>query len=87
VPPGLVRGGGLGLQEGLADCGGDHGMLALRHVRQGVPDPMNATALPCRAEHASDRGEEARARLARPKNRGPDQCTSVIRSAIAVSDR
>src|SRR6516225_1943564 len=29
----------------------------------------------------------ALARLVRPKNRGPDQCASVIRSAIAVSDR
>ena len=32
-------------------------------------------------------GEEAGARFVRPKNRGPDQCASVIRSAIAVSDR
>src|SRR6516165_5532082 len=30
---------------------------------------------------------KARARLVRPKNRGPDQWASVIRSAIAVSDR
>ena len=29
----------------------------------------------------------ARVRLVRPKNRGPDQWASVIRSAIAVSDR
>ena len=29
----------------------------------------------------------ARARLPRPKNRGPDQCAPVIRSAITVSDR
>src|SRR6266478_4362080 len=35
----------------------------------------------------AEAGEEAGARLARPKNRGPDQCASVIRSAIAVSDR
>src|SRR6516225_10011657 len=30
---------------------------------------------------------KARTRLVRPKNRGPDQWASVIRSAIAVSDR
>ena len=30
---------------------------------------------------------EPRARLATPKNRGPDQCVPVIRSAITVSDR
>ena len=29
----------------------------------------------------------APARLVRPKNRGPDQCAPVIRSAITVSDR
>ena len=31
--------------------------------------------------------EDARARLVRPKNRGPDQCAPVICSAITVSDR
>ena len=36
MPPGLMRGLGVGLQEGLADRGGDHGVLALGHVRQGV---------------------------------------------------
>jgi hypothetical protein len=30
---------------------------------------------------------DARARLVRPKNRGPDQCAPVICSAITVSDR
>src|SRR4029077_19347977 len=30
---------------------------------------------------------DGRARLARPKNRGPDQCAPVICSAITVSDR
>ena len=33
VPPGLVRRLGIGLQEGLTDCGGDHRVLALRDVR------------------------------------------------------
>jgi hypothetical protein len=32
-------------------------------------------------------GARALTRLVRPKNRGPDQWASVIRSAIAVSDR
>ena len=30
---------------------------------------------------------KARTRLVRPKNRGPDQCTPVIFSAIMVSER
>ena len=30
---------------------------------------------------------EAPVRLVRPKNRGPDQCAPVIRSAITVSER
>ena len=30
---------------------------------------------------------ETPARLVRPKNRGPDQCAPVIRSAIMVSER
>ena len=36
VPPGLMRRLGIGLQEGLPDRGGDHGVLAFRHVRQGM---------------------------------------------------
>ena len=55
VPPGLMRGLGIGLQEGLADRGGDHGVLALGHVRQGVAHPMDRAALPGRAKHAGDR--------------------------------
>ena len=35
----------------------------------------------------ANRRRLARVRLVRPKNRGPDQWASVIRSAIAVSDR
>src|SRR5207248_9591628 len=31
--------------------------------------------------------EEARAFFVRPKNRGPDQCAPVIRSAMTVSER
>src|SRR3954447_6072995 len=41
VPPGLMRRLGIGLQEGLSDRGGDHRVLALWHMRQGVPNPMN----------------------------------------------
>ena len=55
MPPGLTRGLGIGLQEGLADCGGDHGVLALRHVRQSVAHPMNSASLPGRTEHTGDR--------------------------------
>jgi hypothetical protein len=32
-------------------------------------------------------GAEARARFARPKNRGPDQCAPAIHSAMTVSQR
>src|SRR5262249_6719256 len=32
-------------------------------------------------------GEEARALFVKPKNRGPDQCAPVIRSAMTVSER
>jgi hypothetical protein len=32
---------GIGLQKGLADRGGDHGVLSLGHVRQGVSHPMH----------------------------------------------
>jgi hypothetical protein len=39
MTPGLVRGIGIGLREGLADGGGDHRVLAFGRVRQGIPDP------------------------------------------------
>ena len=45
VSPGLVRRVGVGLQEGLADRRGDHGVLALLHMRQGVAHPMNPGAV------------------------------------------
>jgi hypothetical protein len=38
----------------LTDRGGDHGVLALGHVRQGVAHPMNSAPLPCRTEHPGD---------------------------------
>ena len=55
MPPGLPRRLGIGLQEGLADCGGNHGVLALGHVRQGVAHPMNPASLPRGPKHAGDR--------------------------------
>ena len=63
MPPGLMRGLGVGLQEGLADRGGDHGVLALGHVRQGVAHPMHAAALPSCAEHAGDGVAQAVVRI------------------------
>ena len=33
---------------------GNHGVLALRNMRQGVSAPMNSTALPAGAERARD---------------------------------
>jgi hypothetical protein len=55
VAPGLMRGLGIGLQKGLADRGGDHGVLAFGHMGQGVAHPMNAAPLPGRTEHPGDR--------------------------------
>ena len=59
MSPGLLRGLAIGLQEGLADRSGDHRVLALRHVRQGVAHPMHAAPLPGRTEHAGDRMAQA----------------------------
>src|SRR6516164_2559761 len=55
MAPGLVRCLGVGLQEGLTDRGGNHGVLTFRHMRQGVAHPMHAAALPAGAEDAADR--------------------------------
>jgi hypothetical protein len=44
------------LLESLAQGGGDHGVLALGHVGQGIARPMHATALPGSAEHAGNGG-------------------------------
>jgi hypothetical protein len=52
MAPGLMRRVGICLEKGLPDRGGDHGALALRHMRQGVAHPMNPAALPSGAEHA-----------------------------------
>ena len=59
VAPGLMRGRGVGLQESLADRGGDHGVLAPGHVGQGVAHPMHAAPLPGGTEHPGDRVAQA----------------------------
>lgn len=62
MTPSLVRGLGISLQKSLADCSGDHGVLALGHVRQGVTHPMHAAPLPCRTECLlNNMGSEGRA--------------------------
>src|SRR4051812_32656248 len=59
LPPDLVRARLVGLQERLAQRGGDHRLLALAHVRQGAPHPVDSAALPGGAQHAPDRALEA----------------------------
>ena len=59
LPPGMMGGIGVGLEEGLPQRGGDHGVLAFRHMGQGVAHPMDPAALPGGAEHAGDRLLEA----------------------------
>ena len=59
MSPGLTRGLGIGLKKGLSDRGGDHGVLSLGHVRQGVTHPMNSAPLPGRTEHPGDRVAQA----------------------------
>src|SRR5512144_1263315 len=44
------------LLESLAQGGGDHGVLALGHVGQGIAGPMHATALPSGAQHPGNGG-------------------------------
>jgi hypothetical protein len=45
VAPSLVRGVGAGFLEDLADRSGNHGVVALRGVYQGVAHPMHARAI------------------------------------------
>lgn len=61
---GLSGLGAIGLIEGLPDRGGDDGMLAARDMCQGVPHPVNATALPGCLEHTRDGRPEAGMRVA-----------------------
>ncbi len=55
LAPGLLRRRPIGLQEGLAQRGGDHGVLSLGHVGERVAHPMHPAALPAGAEHPGDR--------------------------------
>ena len=43
------------LDERLAQCRRHHALLGLRYIRQRIPHPMNATALPRGTEHPTDR--------------------------------
>ena len=54
MTPSLMRCRGVGLQKSLSDRGSDHGVLAFRHVGQGVAHSMHAAPLPGRTEHAGD---------------------------------
>ena len=54
VPPDLARGLAIGLDEGLADGGGDNRLLRLWHVGQRIAHEVHATALPCRADDPLD---------------------------------
>lgn len=47
------------LFEGLADCGGHDGVLAIRDVGQSVAHPVDAAALPGRFEDANYGGPGA----------------------------
>jgi hypothetical protein len=51
VAPGLDGGLLVGLVEGLADRGGDDGMLALGHMGESVPDPVNPGAVEKLSDH------------------------------------
>src|SRR6516165_6667068 len=64
------------LLGGFAGIDGTANPCAPRYAAAGRPRHRSAAA-----------PTEAPARLVRPKNRGPDQCAPVIRSAIMVSER
>src|ERR1700727_2009517 len=56
VPPDLARDLAVGLDESLADGGGDNRLLRLWHVGQRIAHEVHATALPCRADDPLDGG-------------------------------
>ncbi len=41
MSPGLMRRRGIGLQKGLVDRGGNHRVLPLGHMRQGIAHPVH----------------------------------------------
>ena len=45
----------IGLDEGLAQSGRYHVLLALRHVGLGIAHPVHAATLPGAAQHTADR--------------------------------
>lgn len=45
LAPDLRRGGVVGLEEDLADCGSNDGVLALGHICQRVPHEVDAGAV------------------------------------------
>jgi hypothetical protein len=47
----LCRGSAVGLEEDLADSGGNDSVLALGHVGQGIAHEVDAATLPGGAEH------------------------------------
>ena len=62
--PGLAGRHAVGLVEGLTDRGSDDGVLAAGDMREGIPHPVNAAALPSGLEHPLYRGSEAAVRIA-----------------------
>ena len=62
--PGFSDMRAVGQVEGLADRGGNDGVLAARDMCHGVAHPVNATALPGRLEYPRDGGPEAGMRIA-----------------------
>ena len=63
VPPDLARGLAVGLDEGLANGGGDNRLLRLWHVGQRIAHKVHATALPCRADDPLDGGLQSFVRV------------------------
>jgi putative transposase len=59
LAPDLCRGSVVGLEEDLADSGGNNSVLALGHVGQGIAHEVDAATLPGGAEHSGDRCLEA----------------------------
>ena len=49
----------VGLEEGLAERGRGHRLLALRHVGQRIAGKVNPAPLPCGPQHARDRRLQA----------------------------
>ncbi|KEQ02434.1 hypothetical protein GV68_21985 [Pseudorhizobium pelagicum] len=49
----------VGLDEGLADCSGNHGVLTLGNIGQCVAHRMDPASLPCCAENTGDGGLQA----------------------------